>query len=469
MRLWPALLPVALAFASTTASADDTHYQDILVGGRSIALGGAFTSIADDPSGPYYNPAGLGDARSTNLQVSTSLYGFERGSIPNGLVSPVPGVDKLKLDFTDLIIIPASAGFVSTFGGKDADGNPYQAYGLSVIVPSYRSFTAGAAAQDPSQQTSTAGTQNTYDRRVTDRELWTGLGYGRRLSNEWRVGVSGYYILRSVTDREHVTVSQPLDNNLGDKFQDVTDDISYINGSVVFIGGVRWTPLPRWAFGFSASTPSIPIHSQMNLSFSRASADPSATTGPVATIENLSITGGSRTAYSPTFRLGGSYSRPYRYTLSADVSYHMPTSYTLIEPMAADRARFDTFRSRLPFDPEVHRQGVINANVGAEFLIVREVSIGGGFFTDFSSARSVPASPIADQPPDVNLFGMSMAIGYFGSHTLSRLGIIYSYGTGHDVIPTSDVNRVLSGEQTFKRVPYFQSFFYVFLSSTFRY
>ena len=33
--------------------ADDTHYQDFLVGGRALGLGGAYVSLADDPSGVY--------------------------------------------------------------------------------------------------------------------------------------------------------------------------------------------------------------------------------------------------------------------------------------------------------------------------------------------------------------------------------------------------------------------------------
>jgi PAS domain-containing protein len=39
-------------------------------------------------------------------------------------MAPVPGVDNLKLEFTDLIIIPASAGFVKTFGPLDDEGAP---------------------------------------------------------------------------------------------------------------------------------------------------------------------------------------------------------------------------------------------------------------------------------------------------------------------------------------------------------
>ena len=458
------------------ARADDSHYQDILVGGRAIGLGGAFTSIADDPSGMYYNPAGLGDARSTNLQVATSLYGFERGSIPQGLVAPVPGVDSLRLEFTDLIIIPASAGFVSTFGPLDDEQRPVQAYGLSVVVPSYRSFTAGAGSSSPSDPVQ-PGVLRSYQRRVTDRELWAGAGVGRRMTPDLRIGISAYYILRSMTDREDLTVSDHVDlaatatspATSFDRFQTVTDDISLINGAVVLIAGARYTPTPHVALGASLYAPSIPIHSQVTLNFSRATADPGATSGQPSTLENLSIRGESGQKYAPAVRLGVSYAQTYKYTLSFDVSYHAPVSYSLIRPRANEVADYQSFKSRLPFDPDIHRRAVVNFNAGAEFLIVREVSIAGGIFSDFSSAESIPANPSGDQAAQVDLFGLAMAIGYFGSHTLSRLGVMYSFGTGHDVIPQSDVERLTQGQQAFRRVPYFQSFFYVFLSNTFRY
>ena len=50
--------------ASALALADDGHYQNFLVGERAAGMGGAFTAIANDPSGTYYNPAGLVDIKS---------------------------------------------------------------------------------------------------------------------------------------------------------------------------------------------------------------------------------------------------------------------------------------------------------------------------------------------------------------------------------------------------------------------
>lgn len=454
-----------IAFATVVSRnvfADDSHYQDFVVGGRAIGLAGAFAAIADDPSGLYYNPSGIADVKHTSLQLSTSLYGFEQGSISDNLTLPVPGVDKLKVSFTDVIIVPASAGFVSTFGPKGDDGEPLQSYGVSVVVPSFRSFSAGSAdATDDNSQS--------YQRRVTDRELWSGVGYARKFGRRLRLGLSGYYVLRNVVDNESVSVRETLPSDQGDKFQTVNNDISFINGNAVLIGGAKYWLLPNLTLGFSVRAPSIAVHSSANLRFTRAESDPSASPTPRSSLEQLDISGvKSQTKHAPALRFGINYQEYYRFSLSADVHYHFPVDYTLIKI----GKKYDEFRQRLPFSPRVERQGVVNFNVGGEYLIIREVSISGGIFSDFSTAPKIRKHPEHDQPPQVNLWGLALALGYFGEHTLSRLGVTYSFGRGYDVIPGGqggDIDRIINQDQTFARVNYFQSFFYVFLSSSFRY
>jgi len=52
------------------------------VGARAIGLGGAFVSIADDPSAVYWNPAGLTDIKQTRLFLSAeALSDFSTASV----------------------------------------------------------------------------------------------------------------------------------------------------------------------------------------------------------------------------------------------------------------------------------------------------------------------------------------------------------------------------------------------------
>lgn len=449
------LVPLAAALVcvvwSALASADDTHYQDFVVGARAVGLGGAFTSLADDPSGLFYNPAGIVDVRSKSLQVSTSLYGFERGTLDRKLELPVPGVEDLDVQFTDLIVIPTSAGFVNGFGEAGADGSRKHAYGVSIVVPTFRSYAASSGDQVTS-----------YKHRVTDRSLWSGVGYARKLGPKLRLGVAGYYALRSVVDLEELTGSEDAVAG-SQRFRTVTNDIALINGNVLVIAGVKYLPSSRLALGLSLRSPSIPIHSQATLRFARGASDPDATPTPTSTFERIVVEEGrSQTRYAPALRLGASYQVPYTATFSLDVSAHAPTSYRLVE---VD----DSLRARLPFNPDVERRGVVNVNAGGEYLIVREVSVSVGLFTDFSTAPSIPKIPQHDQLPEVDLVGLTMGLGYFGEHTLSRLGVVYSFGHGRDVIPENSLAKLMDDDQSFSRVSYSQSFFYIYASSTFRY
>ena len=48
-----------ILFVAPAVFADDLHYVNMLVGNRAAGLGGAYTAISDDPTGCYYNPAGI--------------------------------------------------------------------------------------------------------------------------------------------------------------------------------------------------------------------------------------------------------------------------------------------------------------------------------------------------------------------------------------------------------------------------
>lgn len=61
--------------------ADLYHYQDILVGERASGLGGAYSAISDDPSGTYYNPAGLAFADKSYISISMNTIKNNKSDI----------------------------------------------------------------------------------------------------------------------------------------------------------------------------------------------------------------------------------------------------------------------------------------------------------------------------------------------------------------------------------------------------
>ena len=61
-----------LLLNSQTILADQFHYQNFIVGDRAVGLGGAYTGVADDASGVYYNPAGTAFALSNDISGSAN-------------------------------------------------------------------------------------------------------------------------------------------------------------------------------------------------------------------------------------------------------------------------------------------------------------------------------------------------------------------------------------------------------------
>src|ERR1700744_18403 len=78
-------LLIALVLAAAAARADDSNFRPYVVGSRAAGMGGAFTAIADDGSGAFYNPGGIAFAARTQLSLSGSVYGLATGSFKDAL------------------------------------------------------------------------------------------------------------------------------------------------------------------------------------------------------------------------------------------------------------------------------------------------------------------------------------------------------------------------------------------------
>src|SRR5438093_1350102 len=76
---------VTLGLISARAHADESNFRPYIVGSRAAGMGGAFTALADDGGGPYYNPGGMAFARRSSLSLSASVYGLVSGSFADAL------------------------------------------------------------------------------------------------------------------------------------------------------------------------------------------------------------------------------------------------------------------------------------------------------------------------------------------------------------------------------------------------
>lgn len=95
-------------------------FLEIGVGARSLGMGGAFCSIADDESAFYWNPAGLGFIDHITI---SGMYGSQFGPLANpfgqyhflGYVQPLPGqavmaLSWIRLSIDDIAVYPGLQG-----------------------------------------------------------------------------------------------------------------------------------------------------------------------------------------------------------------------------------------------------------------------------------------------------------------------------------------------------------------------
>ena len=106
---------VLLCFLSLNVLyADEFHYINEMVGERGGGMGGAFTAIADDPSGSYYNPAGLAFAFDNQISLSVNTIRLQHNSYKD-----VVGGQDYSIDYQSFF--PSFFGVVQTLGpGKFA-------------------------------------------------------------------------------------------------------------------------------------------------------------------------------------------------------------------------------------------------------------------------------------------------------------------------------------------------------------
>jgi hypothetical protein len=103
-------------FAGTGTGGQPGAFLRRGVGARAIGLGEAFTGIADDASGIYWNPAGISRMTSSQFQAMYSVMSFDRRHLFGGSVQPVGEAFTVGFGVINF--------GVENIDGRDFAGNP---------------------------------------------------------------------------------------------------------------------------------------------------------------------------------------------------------------------------------------------------------------------------------------------------------------------------------------------------------
>ncbi len=394
--------------------ADEYHYKNILIGTKAIGLGGAFTSIADDMSAVFYNPAGLSRAKLNN-SASLSTFAWEESNFEDVFSNDA---DFARSSFS---IVPS---FLGT--GKNTDRWHWSLVFAVSDLSTERNFSkVETPFLDPSG--SVIGTQTEFGNIDLDNASYElGIGTAVNMTDTWSFGgalivkykqfetVQGSGISLSIPNQSMTLTSGfNATRRLKDENVIVSPQIGILYKGQQFSWGLKASQDVSLSRNFSA------VH-QINLS-SFTPLPPHVTASSVG-----EITGTKKQEYATNVSTGVSMQFE-RVNFSFDIDY-----YSNVD---VDEYSVNDFHPPITRDIE----SVTNYSLGATYRLNSNNLIRFGIFTDNSNGKIDLSLPY-QRAEHINMLGYSISFNTNKFGFPLSVGAYYKYGTGQ--IRLSDIRVV---------------------------
>jgi len=368
--------------AGVPARADEYHYNNVLIGDRASGMGGAYTAISDDPTGLYYNPAGIVYAHGNNLSASVNAFHSSTTTYKKAL-----GGNDWKRESSTLL--PNFFGVVQPLGGGMV--------GFSYAVPDStledqdQTFTGL-----PSSLPGVTITRYVINFNNKDSTYNLGPSYAIKLSDNLSVGGTLYYHYR-----ERETINNQLINLDTGQYQWSNTYYQTDEKGVRPILGLTWSPADRLALGLTLTTVYI---------------RESKTTSQV-TLKDITYDGNtvSRTVIQSTDKrdfplsatVGAAWFASDKLLVSGDLAYHGKSE--------------DVFVGK--------KEAVWNWALGAEYYMSANWAVRAGLYSNLANTPTVKSGG-TNQPEHIDLYGGSASLSYFTGNSATTFGLSYSQGSG---------------------------------------
>jgi len=385
-----ALLLMALSLAAPRgAAADQFHYVNALIGDRASGMGTAYTAVADDATGLYYNPAGIVYAQGKNISASVNAY----YSYIKSYKGVIGGKD---WDRKSSALLPNYFGVVQPMGRFKV--------GFSYAVPD-------TIKEDQDQVfTNMASLPNVgryvIDFNNDDNTYNFGPSIAMEIKDNLSVGATLYLHQR----RNQFILNQLV--NFTDGSNEWTNQYFETNEKGLRpILGVMWAPVKKLSLGVTVSKVILydaTTTGQIFCSNSTA-AGCSLNGGPFypTLTDAVPAVSNAKRKYPTNVTFGAAYFASDELLLTGDLKY-----YTKVT------------------DPNFgNREAVINIALGAEYFLNSGTALRAGFFTDEANTKDVAAG-LPGQQEHLDLMGVSASVSSFTKNTSVTLGGSYFWGEG---------------------------------------
>lgn len=375
-----------------SSNADSYHYRNVLVGERAAGLAGAFTAVSDDPSGIFYNPAGLAFITDDYISLSGNAINVTQEEYKD----IVPGQN---YTLQSQGIVPAFFGFTQTLFGKRV--------GFAVAVPN-----ADLLDQDDElTNISTADKGPNLLRRrffFQDTLYNFGPGISQKFGDRFSIGLTLFGFFRLVRAIDNQTI---LFNPLGTgQYYLQTSSFSTYSFGLEPKLGTQFMITEKWAIGFTASR-KFNIWGKGKIRQQYSNTDP-ATGLPV------------------TFN--GSYSNDNVYSYTENVTTKLPENYHF----TLGNAYFFSKSFLVSTDLDFHTGYIANSvyptwdlAIGSELFLSESFPIRLGAFTANSNSKTLDSN-LANQNPHINNIGLTTGFSILKPGSSFGLGVSAAFGSG---------------------------------------
>ncbi|MCE9596557.1 MAG: outer membrane protein transport protein [Spirochaetia bacterium] len=226
----------AVLLSLTQLEADEYHNINGFFGERAAGLAGAYTAVADDPAGAYYNPAGIAFAYDNFISISASTYRESRKSYVN-VFGPGQSYNR------------SSRGYVPNFFGAIKSFGDFR-FGFSIVSPSTDDFDQADQIQFPVALNKVSNFRNDYTERNTS--FLVGPSLAKPISSRFSIGATLYYLY----DSARITTSQlSINKNNTYTSTDLTDRRRTMG--LLPIVGMQYMPSDSLSLGASLRRPIV--------------------------------------------------------------------------------------------------------------------------------------------------------------------------------------------------------------------
>lgn len=383
-------LGLALALASSQAAAWENNHIHMLIGERPIGMAGAYTGVSDDPSGLFYNPAGIVYGHAPNLSASVNSWQQTRTTYQDAF-----GGSDWDRESSDLL--PNFFGTTQPLGSLTV--------GFSYAVT--RAVNEDQSQYFPGVQTREGVIDFTINVDNQDTVNKIGPSAALKLTDGLSAGITLYGHSR---DRKTI-VNQVARYRDGDA---VWENL-YVTRSEVGVEpvlGLMWEVADRLSLGLSARTTEV-LSSETERQptcYSKEDFE-----GGICETGSLTHqppqTSSPRTTYPWEARLGAAWFASRNLLIASDV--------TLYGASGEDK------------------EATWNAALGTEYYWSSSWALRAGFYTNHSFSPELVEGR-ANQPERIDYYGGTFGISRYSRNSSVSVGLTHAVGQGKAQIVAGD-------------------------------